>query len=312
MNKQQHSDLIAFPEVLPTGLRDVLEHVADVERALYKEIDSRISAEYNIHAQVHEKLRVALEKHTDTIENEIARMYRRVEADIVDRLSGFSREVNTLKSSVSKLNRQIELMTIQVQETREQMTRLESRCGWDISPEVGSRFQSPISTEGRNEISRLREVIESDLNNSKKLSDLDDYLHTKVMTRIETIEDWLKVNLTPEIVRLKEQIKAECSSREDSDKELMDIVRQYTDIMRRHFECTRKDIGEGLPGSQKEAEANFQSSRKDVGEGPRGNQKEAAAISQPTHPDVAGDDVSRPKGFRKSEGWQQLNNIFTS
>jgi hypothetical protein len=53
---------------------------------------------------------------------------------------------------------------------------------------------------------------------------------------VEAIEDWLKSSLTPEVLRIKELLKAESIQREDHDRELMEIISQYTDIMRRHFD----------------------------------------------------------------------------
>jgi septal ring factor EnvC (AmiA/AmiB activator) len=274
-------------ELLPPGLRYILEHVADIERALSREVDSRISSEYSIHTQVDERVRLALEKQSDRIENEIKRMYRRIEADIADRLDSFSRDVASVSNSMSKLSRQVEVLAIQVQETRAQLARLDKRMGSKSSPHLSSESSIGVSRE---EVTPyLGEMVQNDFNNGRKLSDLDDYLHNKVMTRIEAIEDWLKANLTPEVVRLKEQIKAESLLREDNDREVMEIVGQYTEIMRRHFDGIRKETDQvpSLPSNSPPSK------------NPEPNEK----LQGVTH---------KPSDFRKTEGWQQLSNIFTT
>jgi hypothetical protein len=62
------------------------------------------------------------------------------------------------------------------------------------------------------------------------------YQHSvRVTERLKLIEDWLKLNLGPEILRVKESINEERAQREESDEEIMNILSQYTDIMRRHL-----------------------------------------------------------------------------
>ena len=221
---------------VPASLRDIHEHVAELERALCEEADGRISAEERIREQVDAKVKVAIERLADATETEMARMYRRIEADVMNRLDGISREMSSLSSSVTKLNRQMEIVTVEARENRDLITKLGKRLDGLGEGTAGPAQVSPILDAGKKEISRLKEMVENDLNNSKKIMELDDLVNSKMATRIEMIEDWLKGNLTPEVLRLKEMIQAESLQREDHDKEIMGIVSQYTNVMRRHFD----------------------------------------------------------------------------
>jgi hypothetical protein len=273
------------------SLRVIYDHVADLEKALCKEVDSRISSEDRIREQVDAKVNVAIERLADATETELARMYRRIEADIMNKLDGISRDMTSLQSSVGKLNRQIELVTVETRDNRDRLGKLEKQLGGSLGDSSSSGVSENNVTEGsRREMSRLKEMIESDLGNARKLDDLDAYVTGKVMTRIETIEDWLKSSLTPEVLRLKEQIKAESILREDNDRELMDVVSQYTEIMRRHYGT----ISESKPSLSADKNTIISVESKIVNEDNFSEESEPAT------------------SLKKSPGWMQLNNVFST
>jgi len=197
-----------------------------------------MSAQEQLREQVDLKIKTAIERLADATETEMARMYRRLEADITNRLDGFSRELATFSSALTKLNRQVEVITVEMRQNRDRQVQIQKRFGIGLTessepmPESSSRVVS--------EMNKLHEVVQSDLKNSKRINELNDVAR-KVMSRLDSVEEWLKENLTPEILRLKESIKIEQTLREEHDKEIMQLVGQYTDIMRRHFESAALD-----------------------------------------------------------------------
>jgi hypothetical protein len=217
----------------PNATIQLLQNIASLEKALYEETDRRISSQEQIREQVDSKIKAAVERLADATETEMARMYRRLEAELMNRIDGFSRELQSMSSSVAKLNRQVELVTVEIRDNRDRVQRIEKRMSMDI---VENGSGSEISKAGTIEMVKLHEIVQNDIKSAKKINDLHDLVTRKVMTRIESIEEWLKGNLTPEILRLKESIKAEQITREDHDREIMALVGQYTDIMRRHFD----------------------------------------------------------------------------
>ena len=231
----------------PAGLIEILQNVASLEKALYEETDRRISPQEQIREQVDSKIKAAVERLADATETEMARMYRRLEAELMNRLDSFSREIVSISSSLAKLNRQVELISVEVRENRDRVHRIEKRFQVDVPDQSAG---SEISKAGTLEMMKLHEVVQNDLKNAKRINDLNDLVHRKVMSRVESIEEWLKGNLTPEILRLKESIKAEQITREDHDREIMAIVGQYTDIMRRHFESISDEAVEESDSSK--------------------------------------------------------------
>jgi hypothetical protein len=222
----------------PDGFIGLHEHIASIERAVYEETDRRMSAQEQLREQVDLRIKTAIERLADATETEMARMYRRLEADITNRLDGFSRELATFSSALTKLNRQVEVITVELRQNRDRQVQIQKRFGIGLPessepmPESSSRVVS--------EMNKLHEVVQSDLKNSKRINELNDVAR-KVMSRLDSVEEWLKENLTPEILRLKESIKVEQTLREEHDKEIMQLVGQYTDIMRRHFESAALD-----------------------------------------------------------------------
>lgn len=150
----------------------------------------------------------------------------------MNRMDILSRDIAGIQSSLAKLTRQLEVTALEARENRARIERLENRP-------VGAGIagtSSHVAEGSKLEMAKLKDMIENDLNNSRKINQLDEYVSTKMVPRVEAIEDWLKSSLTPEVLRIKELIKAESIQREDHDRELMEIISQYTDIMRRHFD----------------------------------------------------------------------------
>ena len=218
-------------------IRDIHEHMAGLDRALHDEVDRRIASEDRIREQVDAKVKIAIERLADLTETEMARMYRRIEADVMDRVDTLSREVASLSSSLTRLNRQIELVTVETRENIEAVARIEGKRSGTRDGRSGKsdRSSDVVSEMGRDELVKLHAVIENDMMTSKRIEELSDQVNNKMFARLETVEEWLKGNLTPEILRLKEAIRAERTLREDNDREIMEIVAQYTEVMRRHF-----------------------------------------------------------------------------
>ena len=223
------------------GLASVHDHIAALEKALYDETDRRMSAQEQLREQVDLKIKTAVERLADATETEMARMYRRLEAEITNRLDGFSRELVTFSSALSKLNRQVEVITVEIRENRDRQLQIQKKFGIGL-PDSG---QSESSSRAVSEMNKLHDVVQNDLKNSKRINELNDVAR-KVMSRLESVEEWLKDNLTPEILRLKESVKVEQTLREEHDQEIMQLVGQYTDIMRRHLE-TASIANESLP-----------------------------------------------------------------
>jgi len=227
------------------AFRDIHDNMAGLERALHDEVDRRIASEDRIREQVDAKVKIAIERLADLTETEMARMYRRIEADVMDRLDSLSRDVASLSSSITKLNRQVELLTVETRENADSLSKLEetrvvSRGGESVRSE---RSTGAVAERGKDELMKLHNIIENDMTMSKKLDELSNVVNLKLMLRVETMEDWLKGNLTPEMLRLKEAIKSERLLREDNDREIMQIVGQYTEVMRRHFKSSDEKEG---------------------------------------------------------------------
>lgn len=215
-----------FDSGAPMGLREIHENMASLERAVYEEAERRVASEDRIREQVDTKVRIAIERLGDATEMEMTRMYRRIDADLMNRLDQVTREMNSVSSLVKQLNRQIELVTVETRENRDNLARMERRLG---------SSSGPVDDVHKRELGKLKEMIESDLDNSKRIDQIDNYVNTKLTNRVEVMEGWLKSSLTPEMLRLKELLAAEKINRESNDQSIMDIVSEYTDIMRRHF-----------------------------------------------------------------------------
>ena len=222
---------------LPASIRDVHEHIAGVERGLFEEIERRIASEERIREQVESKIKVAVERLADVTETEMSRMFRRLEADLIDRLDAVSREVAGLNASIKKLNNQIELVTVETRENRNNIVRLQKQAESSLSEPFGAVTSSgSILETGKKEFSKLKELIEKDLNTSKRLDQIHDDLNKRLFPRVDTIEDWLKNSLTAEVLRLRERLELERITREDNEKNMMDIVQQYTGVIQNHFD----------------------------------------------------------------------------
>jgi hypothetical protein len=215
------------------ALRQIHEQVAGLESGLYEEIERRMSSEDHIREQVEGKIKVAINRLADVTETEMAKMYRRIEADLADRLDKMSRELVSVSSSVRKLTNQVELITVESRSTRVALSQLERRLSG--SGPSGDSDDIILKT-GKNEMEKLKSLIESDLETSKKLEQIDQEIQKRVYPRLETVEDWLRTNLTPEILRLKEKISLEALTREDNDKNILELVTQYTSVVQSHFE----------------------------------------------------------------------------
>lgn len=217
-------------------LRDLHDHLAGIETGLYEEIEKRMAAEDRIREQVEGKIKVAVNRLADVTETEMSRMYRRMEADLADKLDRMSREMVSLSSSVKKLTNQVELITVESRGTKLALTQLERR----LLPNSSSSEDNLVVDTGKQEMGKLRELIENDLENSKKLEDVQEEIHKRIYPRLESVEDWLKTNLTPEILRLKEKISLEGVSREENNKYLVELVSEYTNLVQSHFD--RKSV----------------------------------------------------------------------
>ena len=209
---------------------------------MYEEVERRIASEDRIREQVDNKVRVAVERLGDATEIEMSRMYRRIEADVLNRLDQISREIVSVSSSIKHVTRQVELVTVETRENKENLIRLERRFGAADQQSTGS---DTIMERNRTELGKLKEMIDADLNNAKRLELVEEHVNRTLTNKLEVIESWLKSSLTPEVLRLKELIAAERLNRESNDASIMDIVGQYTEIMRKHFDAimVEKDPG---------------------------------------------------------------------
>ena len=211
----------------------VHDHIATLERALYDEVDRRITSENQFREQIEAKMRIATQNLSDVAETEMARMYRRIEADVMNRLESLSIDVRKISSTVSKLSRQLDSVTAESQDNRERILRLEKRFGLMIE---GSEPQNAAQSK---DLNKLRETAKNEVEMTKRVNDLTELVSGRVLARIDAIEDWLQGNLTPEILRITDAIKAEQLKREEHDGEIMAVVRQYSDIMTKHFDAER-------------------------------------------------------------------------
>lgn len=215
----------------PGSLLEIHEHIASLERGIYEEVERRIASEDRIREQVDNKVKLAVERLGDATEMEMTRMYRRIEADLMNRLDQVSREVGLVSVSIKQLTRQIEVATVEGRENKESLVRLERKLG-------GDGVTLSIFETHRQELNKLKEMIESDLKNSKRIESVDEYVKGQLTNRLETMELWLKSSLTPEMLRLKEMINVEKLNRESNDAEVLKIVSEYTEIMRKHFQSS--------------------------------------------------------------------------
>jgi hypothetical protein len=200
------------------------EHISQLERAIYDEVERRISSEDQIREQLDAKLRISNERNSALLDSETARMYRRIDADFSDRLDAITRQVASISNSLTQLTRKVERLAVEVHQSQERISGLEkeiSRCVSLPSGNAPSTMQGITTSTGK--------PPESETSGSV-------YQHSvRVTERLKLIEDWLKLNLGPEILRVKESINEERAQREESDEEIMNILSQYTDIMRRHL-----------------------------------------------------------------------------
>lgn len=215
---------------LPGPLAHVHEHIAGLERALYDEVDRRVTSENEFRDQLEMKIRIATDKLADVTETEMARMYRRIEADVMNRIESLTIEVRKMSSSLTQMNRQIESVSGETRENRERIHRMEQRFGLLIDGEQVSSSSQVKDAAG------LRESAKNEVELVRRMNDLTAVVSTRVVSRIDAIEEWLQGNLTPEILRIVDSVKAEQLQREEHDQEIMDVVRQYSKIIQEHFD----------------------------------------------------------------------------
>jgi len=215
------------------SLAEIHEHIASLERGIYEEVERRVASEDRIREQVDNKVKIAIERVGDATEMEMTRMYRRIEADWMNRVDQVSREVGVVSASLKQLSRQLEVSTVESRANKESLSRLERKMN-------GDGVSTSVFEAHRQELEKLKEMIETDLNNSKKIQSIDEYVKTQLTNRLETMETWLKSSLTPEILRLKEMIQAEKLNRETNDDEVLKIVSEYTEIMQKHFDLRKE------------------------------------------------------------------------
>ena len=220
---------------VPATIRDVHEHIAGVERGLFEEIERRIASEERIREQVEAKIKVAVDRLADVTETEMARMFRRLEADLMDKMETVSRELANVSNSIKKLNNQVELVTVETRENRTNIARFQKQIE-SMSPDGLPNFNNHILESGKKEFSKLKEIIDRDLDSTKKLDDIKEDIEKRLFPRVDTIEDWLKTSLTPEMLRLREKLELEKISREENERNMMDIVSQYTSVIQKHFD----------------------------------------------------------------------------
>jgi hypothetical protein len=161
---------------IPATIRDVHEHIAGVERGLFEEIERRIASEERIREQVEAKIKVAVDRLADVTETEMARMFRRLESDLMDRMESVSRELSNVSNSIKKLNNQVELVTVETRENRTTIARIQKQLE-SMSPDGGglATFGSNLFFEsGKKEFSKLKEIIDRDLDSTKKLDEIRD------------------------------------------------------------------------------------------------------------------------------------------
>lgn len=206
------------------------EHISQLERAVYDEVERRISSEDQIREQLDAKLRISNERNSALLESEMAQTYRRIDADFSDRLDAIARQVASISNSFTNLTRKVERLAVDVHLSRERISSLDKEISRCVSLPPGnapSTMQGILTSTGKQPESETSGSVSQ---------------HSVWVTeRLKLIEDWLKLNLGPEILRVKESINEERAQREESDEEIMNILSQYTDIMRRHLDSVDEE-----------------------------------------------------------------------
>ena len=206
-------------------------HISQLERAIYDEVERRISSEDQIREQVDAKLKISHDRLSTHVDAEIARFYRRIDADISNRFDVQMRQVASISNTLTQLARKVERLTIDIHQSQDRIGRTEKVLESFVSSLPGNTagIKQGISTSSEMPLEPIP-------------SGSADQVSLRISERLSIVEDWLKTSLGPEILRVKESIRDEKTQREEGDEEIMAILSQYTDIMRRHLDSFNREV----------------------------------------------------------------------
>jgi hypothetical protein len=224
-----------YPEASSdTNAVEILNRIAGIETAINEESERRLASFDLLRDQLDARIRLAVQRLTDETQNDMARLYRRMDADFENRFQALSKEFMITSSATLRLNRHYDTLRQEWREmlrTWDQTTKRMVFSGMRTGNRMADQALCPIEERDRLfgvGTDPVKEPTEPPLGNPAILREL--------ALRIERIEEWLTRDLTSEILRLKENLIVERNSREDQHRDVMKYVGQYADVMQRHIE----------------------------------------------------------------------------
>ena len=196
-----------------------------LEVALREEISRRSDVERRVTEAVDGKVRVAMDRLADAVEGEMTRLYRKMDGELNGRLDGFARELaSSLSTRLPQLEAGVSSALEGQRRINDSIARLEGRIRSVEDritelPRADSLFET-ARMQSREDLTKARSSIDNDMR------DLRD-----VLLSVQATTSELGARIEVESREIKAIIEAETQAREDSDKDLVDVVTQYANVI---------------------------------------------------------------------------------
>lgn len=209
------------------SLSTVHNQMAELEHALNLEISRRGDLERRLASSADLKIQAAMDRLADAVESEMTRLYRKIEVELTARLDAFSKELAATQSQrVPLLERNLCALTEAQKKLGDQVSRLDLRMKlFDERLDEGNKnsvLVDQIRVHARDDIARLR---------SELLRDVTDVRGELKETRalVKNLNERLDIELTA----VNAELRAEVDARRDADKEMVEVLTQYANVMSR-------------------------------------------------------------------------------
>ena len=207
------------------NLTSVHNQLAELEHALNLEISRRGDLERRLSESADFKIKAAMDRLADAVESEMTRLYRKMDAEITGRLDQFSKELASTQSQrIPVLERTVESVFESQKRLNEQIGRLDLRLKLlDERFDEGNKSSvlvDQIRVHAREDIARLRSDIAREVSEVRtELKDVRTHI-SDLNGRVET-----------EVSTVQAELQAETDTRREADKELIELITQYANVM---------------------------------------------------------------------------------
>ncbi|KAF4674975.1 hypothetical protein FOL47_008424 [Perkinsus chesapeaki] len=217
--------------------KSVQEQLASLESAMAEELSQRARLEASIERLCDAKIRTAMDRIGDAIEAEMFRVSRKLESLTEERVEKLSRIVVDAQRLSSRQEQQIGALMQQrgelaagqaklerrVMQMEEKLYELENDKLKNIVVDLFERKKICIMSE-------MKESMERDKDKTiKRLAELQERL-----CRVEASTN-ASSSAREDILELRQALEKEIATRDESDRDVVDVLTHYARIMHRQF-----------------------------------------------------------------------------